>query len=325
MFNLLLVTSPGNSAANGGAFAISGNLVIVDCIVNNNKAEGDGGGGYLEENSNTNMSTTVFRANLAVHAGGVLWIRKGIVNIRNTSIACNRAGNRGGVIDAQQESVINISKMECWGNVVEGGYGGVLAVQMGTIVSISDAKIHNNSARACGAMLINTKSVLEMHHSGISGNFAEVLGGALGIQNHSLLVVVNSSFTENSAYHAGSIVIRNATGYLENCTLKGNQGMLSGAINIDFSHLKLANTLFLKNKGHEEEDIHAEISEASLINKLHTYRCKFIHGNITVSSNEINFKQIADQKDLIGPFTLNNQAVLEMKETQFASSKNFCI
>ena len=306
-----------NSATNGGIFATSGNLLLVHCLMKNNTADGDGGVGYLEENSNITVMASVFKANSAVGYGGVFWIRKGNVSIMDTSIVHNRAGHRGGVIDSQNSN-INISQTACWENAVKGGNGGVLAVEMGTSVSISDANIQNNSARAGGAMLIDTDSVLEICHSQINGNYAEVLGGAFGIQNNSLLVAVNSSFTGNSGYHAGSIVIKNGTGYLENCTLTGNQGTVAGAINIASSDFTLSNTVFLENKA-QEGDIHCEASQTRFINKLYTFHCEFKHGNDTSRSDGTDFKQIAEQKQFIGHFCLFYHT---MKETQFASSKN---
>ena len=65
-----------NSATNGGIFTTSGNLLLVHCMINNNTADGDGGVGYLEENSNINVNTSVFRANSALGSGGIFWIRR---------------------------------------------------------------------------------------------------------------------------------------------------------------------------------------------------------------------------------------------------------
>ena len=76
-----------NSATEGGAFATNGNLLIFHCAMNNNTAHGNGGVGYIEENSNINITDSVFRANVAVHAGGVLRLRKSIINITNSYIA----------------------------------------------------------------------------------------------------------------------------------------------------------------------------------------------------------------------------------------------
>ena len=79
-----------NNATNGGVFQVSGYMFIAYCIMNNNKAKGDGGVGYLDENSQINVIRSIFRANSAFNNGGVLWIRKrSTVSVWNSSFLQN--------------------------------------------------------------------------------------------------------------------------------------------------------------------------------------------------------------------------------------------
>ena len=61
-----------NSATSGGVFSITGNLLIIDCMMNNNTANVDGGVGYLEDNSQINITNSTFNSNSAIGSGGVL-------------------------------------------------------------------------------------------------------------------------------------------------------------------------------------------------------------------------------------------------------------
>ena len=115
-----------------------------------------------------------------------------------------------------------------------------------------------------------------------------------------------------------------STSYLENCTLRGNKGTVAGAIIIASSDLKLSNTAFLENKADVADDIHYEIGETKFINKLYTYRSEFKRGNVTIRSDVTDFKHIAHQKRFMVAYE-QDKTNLEMKETQFASSKNFFI
>ena len=45
-----------NNATNGGVFQVTGYLFIAHCIMNNNTADGDGGVGYVEQNSHIKLS-----------------------------------------------------------------------------------------------------------------------------------------------------------------------------------------------------------------------------------------------------------------------------
>ena len=173
-------------------------------------------------------------------------------------------------------------------------------------------------------MLIDTASVLEITDSLIYDNSADVLAGGFCIINNSLSVVMNSSFTGNTGYHAGSMCVMDSITYLENCTLRRNEGTIVGAILIGSSDLKLSNTAFLENKAEVADDIHYEIGETKFINKLYTYRCTFKRGNVTIRSDITDFKQIADQKHFMVAYE-QDKTNLEMKETQFASGKNFFV
>ena len=315
-----------NSATEGGAFATSGNLLLVHCILNNNTAHVKGGVGYRKENSNINITTSVFRSNSAVHAGGALWLRKSIVNITNSLIAFNWAEFASGVIDAQFFSVIKISHITCVGNKIEGGTGHILSAKGNTTVWIQNSKFSNNIAGNCG-ILIDINSILGISHSQITRNYG--FGGAFCIRNNSLSVIMNTSFMENTGYLAGSIVIMNSITYLENCTLRGNQGRSVEEMSVTSSDLKLSNTFFWGNKAKKVEKTPCQIGEmntcqfsnAKFINKLYTYKSKFSHDNVTIRSNGTNFKQIVENH-FKNPFGWYNQTILEMKETQFASSKN---
>ena len=117
-----------NMAVNGDVFAIGVNLfiVLIHCIVENNNAGVNGGVFYTEINSQLNIATGIFMDNFAYGSGGVFWIRNSTINVWNSSFAENSVRVSGGVIDADDTSMINISHATCIGNKVIGGRGGVL-------------------------------------------------------------------------------------------------------------------------------------------------------------------------------------------------------
>ena len=133
---LITCTFSGNSATKGGVFVVTGNLLLLDCTMNKNSATGDGGVGYLEDNSQINIKTSRFNLNSANGSGGVLQIRKATVNVWNSTFAKNRAQFSGGVIDAQYFSLINISGTKFLGNTAS--RSGVLYGSSSTKVYMSD-------------------------------------------------------------------------------------------------------------------------------------------------------------------------------------------
>ena len=161
-----------NNATNGGVFKINGHLFIAHCIMNNNKANGDGGVGYVEENSKVNITTTLFRSNSAFNDGGVLWVRKSTVNVWNSSFVHNWAGFNGGVANVEYNSTINISLTTCFGN--KGGFAGVFMAKTNTKLFVHNSKIQQNFADVCAVVVLKSVSVLEISLSEVHRNTVNI-------------------------------------------------------------------------------------------------------------------------------------------------------
>ena len=80
--NIRIITSnfTKNIANNGGVFVIKGNMIAVHCIMNNNTVTADGGVGYFEENSQSNIRFSILRGNKAHGSGGVFGSEKALLH-----------------------------------------------------------------------------------------------------------------------------------------------------------------------------------------------------------------------------------------------------
>ena len=174
-----------NHALNGGVFVTNDNIFMEKCLVWNNSASGDGGVAYLEQNSKVNIISSEFSGNLAGGSGGVIWMKSAIGYIQNSSFSDNRAVLNGGVIDASDACVINITKTKFTSNT--GGKSGVLFGRKKNKISLWATKMIGNYAYNCGTIIIDEISTLEMYDSQIGENY----GG-------SLLCVYNNSFINRS-------------------------------------------------------------------------------------------------------------------------------
>ena len=316
-----------NSATNGGVFWIKGKLFIRDCIMNNNTANGDGGVGNLQENSQININRSIFRANSALHDGGVLWIKKANASIWNSYFVQNNANRNGGVIDAKYSSHINISKTTFLRNKASTS-GGVITCTFGPKVFVSDSIMKKNSASNCGMMLIGNFSVLDICFCQIQENDANLMAGAICVENGSFISKsclfkgnkINFraiSLIGNADYLlAPSIFLISSVAYLENCTLIGNQG-----ITVSTSELRLSKTIFLQNMTQYGVDIVIDSSVSKFSNRIYTYKSQMKHGNITLKSDTSDYKQIAMKEHFLKDYPETNMDYLLTEETQFASSE----
>ena len=310
--HLIASNFTGNNATNGGVFKVSGYIFIAYCIMNNNTAKGDGGVGYLDENSQINVIRSIFRANSAFNDGGVLWIRKSTASVWNSSFLQNWAGHIGGVVYVEYNSVINISQTICFGN--KGKYGGVLSARKNTTIFVHNSKILQNSADGCSGFYLNSASVLELSLSEAHRNNANQKIPALCALDNSLFIFKSSLFKGN----IGLINLKNSAGYLENCTLIGNQKQNVVTIFLLKSELHLSNTVLEQNIEQDSAGIQSATDPITFINRLHTYKCQIKRGSIILKSNATNFKKFAIKERFLEEYTAGN---LVTEETQFASSK----
>ena len=306
----------GNSTTNGGVFSISGNFLLKNCEVINNSANADGGVGYLEENSQINIKSSIFKENSALGLGGVFWMKTSNATVWNSSFVNNSAGTNGGVIYAEYFSFINVSQTTCYGN--KASTSGVLYATA-TKVFVNDSIIEQNSAGICGAISIDTASVFEMNFCQVNRNKA----GAFCTSNSSLFISRSSVFKGNTPMGTiqtpgtlcTSIELYNSMGYLENCTF------LVESITFTESELRLSHTVFLQNVVQKVVEIRSVNFMHTFINRLYTYKSLMRHGNKILKSNATDFKQIAIKAHFIREINGNYQNNFTVTETQFSSSK----
>ena len=313
-----------NIATNGGIFAGNGHLFAQHCLMFNNTAKSHGGVGYFEENSKIYITTSIFRANVALGSGGVLSIRNGFVTVTKSSFEQNSAEVKGGVFFMENSCNIQIFKLICLGNNVKYGVGGVLNAERQTKVYVKDAKIQQNSALFCGAMYIGSDSTLKIRDSEINNNTAIEHFGALCVHNNSVLVAINSFLKENSGSTGASLAVTSSAAYLNNCTLIQNNED-NEVIMFSLAELRLSKTFVLQAK--QQYVIYSgEVYDVNMTNrkfgqKLQTYRCFVIWENITLKSDTTSFKQIAVKEQIIARFNTNISNTPQIAETQYASGE----
>src|SRR4028119_783756 len=127
----------GNTAdeAGGAAFLFGypgDRMLLENSTVINNKAvmQGAAGGGIRQGNADFTVTNTFFGNNTAQAHGGGLWLgEKGNVNISNSTFSGNRAGSVGGamLVDRRNSFSTTIVNSTIADNVAE-GYGGGIGV-----------------------------------------------------------------------------------------------------------------------------------------------------------------------------------------------------
>lgn len=239
-----------NTATSGGAiYQFEGTSTnIGNSNFTNNKAtnttNGDGGALYLDTlntGSQVTLTNLNFNANDAGRYGGSIYI-EGDDTLTNIEITNSTSGDSGGAIfnnngNLKIDNLTTTNTKSTKGGVIYSkshldiknslftlsladgttGTGGVIFLETGEILKVTDTKMYNNTANTIGgAIYTNPNSNVEIIRSEFISNKADT-GGAATISEGSSINIVNTLFQLNNALAAtennvggGALVISGA-------------------------------------------------------------------------------------------------------------------
>jgi len=214
-----------SSALNGhgGAICYNGDqekiISITNTIFTNNSANF---GGALDNGGGTMIvKDSIFELNKALLRHGGVCYNKGTLNITNTTMLDNVAGNGGGVYTIGTLNLLN-STMN--GNNATGD-GGVI-VSMGT-TSIANSNFTNSNATYGGVICVDQYSLSAQR---------------------STMDIINCTFNNNNASIGGVIYNYKTELTITNCTMYNNSATLGGALCQDTnSNMTLRDSTFEDN------------------------------------------------------------------------------
>ncbi len=204
-------TFDSNYANNGGGGAVSVDgafsAIIDNTMLTNNYAYGDGGAVYLGNiEVNATIADSTISGNTATRGGGVdafSFNDGAVLEINNTDIIYNYAGNYGGGVYSDDGDVHIVNNSNISNNYGGEAGGGIRFGSESTSheLRIEDSTIDNNSVGEYGGGIhfYTEDATLLVRNSSISGNSGSY-GGGIAIQ-----------YDEGAGSHAGSITLDNAT------------------------------------------------------------------------------------------------------------------
>nr|MBX2815166.1 right-handed parallel beta-helix repeat-containing protein [Saprospiraceae bacterium] len=258
-------TFTGNSAPRGaGTGFFQATVTLDDCVWDGNTAVasgGDpalGGGIYIEEGCDIDISNSIIRENSAPEAGGGIFLLAIEGQTNNLDlVACmidrNATDDLGGGLYSQDPANIGIEETVFMANeAIEGG--GIFLSDDGE-VTITDARFESNSATWGGAILFNDiSSSMTLSGSDFIQNSCSNQGGALYNFEGSPWTISDCLFQSNSAGDWGG------AGYLladqsssmctfERCRFVSNTSATSaGALYQNGGTFMVSNSVFFDNE-----------------------------------------------------------------------------
>jgi hypothetical protein len=280
----------GSIALSGGntnrLFSVSSGvtLTLKNIVLTNGYAEADGGAivnsGHLVLDHTTiqNSQTT------SPWSGGAI-LTTGPLDITDSVLANNKAGNGGAIYPRFANAHVTISNSELHDNQTtntSNGWGGAILVWDGATVTIDGSDLHNNAARNGGAIynhladssitLSDTKlrdnQALQFVGGGIfnegtaslaritvSGNTA-ISGGGIDNETGGTLMLTDSTLSGNHAISSwgGGFSNHGGTATVSNVTFSGNDATEGGGFaNLNSGTATLTNVTMTANSSHEPD------------------------------------------------------------------------
>ena len=254
----------GNSGLGigGGVLIEDGeaSLELIDSIVFQNRTNsviaGGGGGGIAHLSDGLLLlDGTIMSFNTAKdNGGGILVGGMASVEIRNGSTI---AGNRtkegcGGGVHLHLGGSLLVDASELNSHVAELGSGGAICSDGGSVTFNSGA-LRNNAADADGGAIYSNGGTVTLNSTAVVENQAlNGSGGALYLQENSLLSVDASEFDTNKATNSSGGAIYNIDGTvgIDGSTLKNNiSGFVGGAIYSKNGPVTVSASTLEKNNG----------------------------------------------------------------------------
>ena len=215
-----------NNTGNGGAIYLSkGGLNITkSAIINNNKANGYGGGIYAT-GGNVIITDAELESNTATTSGGGIYATNGDVTITNATLTGNSANNGGGIYTLGNGTLGNVTITNATfnQNKATSGSGGGLFVNTGDLKILTLASFNSNTATTSGGAMYATGGHITIANAEMQSNTATASGGGIYATGGDV-AITNATLTGNSSATGGGIFVNDGNiSISSNAIIKSNK------------------------------------------------------------------------------------------------------
>lgn len=192
------------------AIRSAGNLTLTNVTIRDNQALA--GAAVFTTSGTLDILNSTLDNNTATQDGGALLITQTTVTIQNSQITNNiltipagMSGIGGGIAFAIAN--VSISNTTLEGNMAVNGNGGSIGIgNSGSILTLTDAILRNNSATNGGAIANSGDNTVKIEHSTVNGNMAGQNGGGIwNSDTQGTVTLSGSRLNENTAIDGSAI------------------------------------------------------------------------------------------------------------------------
>ncbi|MBR0226439.1 MAG: hypothetical protein IJL92_10315, partial [Thermoguttaceae bacterium] len=268
--NGLTIKNASTTSSGGAISSAAQNLTVANCVFEDNYAAGGGAiyvAGTNDKELNVTIRNSVFTGNDSLNSGGALniqgdrnanGIKKGSVKIIDSKFVNNTAASAtytdndsvihgGGAVYFSTANVppITISGCNFIGNESINARGGAIAIERGSIATITDSVFDGNTALWHGGAIEAWSSNVTIDGSLFTGNSSTDAGkgdGGAYSARQSTTRITKSEFIDNYAnVHGGALFIDRGSSAIDVASFHGNSAREDGGA---LKMLSSSNTLY---------------------------------------------------------------------------------
>ena len=313
-----------NTSKTGGAIVCCKitNMNISHSVFVNNHASENGGAVYILQESEVKMIDCTFLGNTATVSGGAIQNFESSLIISENLFENNSAfTNGGGAIYAANTAVLNMTNSICSGNQALRitSSGGAIQAYNDASISLQNVTFQKNSAQYTGGVLAaDLRAIVEIKNCLFTNNQVDDYhGGAIFVEDYSLLMVHDSLFDNNRMQQLGCVYVSQSIAYFKNTIFINNFVMgpdlssAGGGIYVLMSQVRISGGSFWHNIAKRGQDLYVEQSS------IFTYGVTFDNKNKILKSTDKDFQERTGKENII--YIKDEGSVIQ--ETPYSSSK----
>ncbi len=239
------VIAAANGDDGGGMLNDNGGPTVIDCVFRNNRAT-NGAAIYNVNGSRPVLNRCTFHENVARAGGGAIANNASVATLTNCTFRDNNA-DLGGALFNGAGSIPALTSCTFVAN--SAAHGGGALYNDGSNLTLVDCTFQENSTRDDGGALHSTAGDTILLACTFQGNAADGDGGAIAGRTGAKMTITNCVFSSNSAQNGSAV--DNYTGgqvTLTNCTATRNTAATGETLHtLGLSNLTLSNCIVWGN------------------------------------------------------------------------------
>jgi hypothetical protein len=217
-----------SGSAGGSIFLGSqGNLTVTSSRFLSSSTSILGGSIFADRLSMFSISQSAFNNSISGLNGGAIFMSEQSIGRLTDSLFTESISVKGSAIYALFGAILSVNRSNFYANIADES-GGAIFVHSNASVFCFFTRFEENRAVSGGALYLDEGSLVDVRNCSFSSNRAILFGGAVIAEMNSLLFIANSWFFRNLAQSGGALFLKEAFSFSsQNSSFQSNEALIT--------------------------------------------------------------------------------------------------